>query len=311
MPAMPDDYHQLLDATIQHLQELKNRGARFVAVSPASLAGLTSLKEKPRAAAEKKAVVSAPQKIPPVQTHVAAPVPAPPAERPVEMTFSLGLPGETPAAPPPPLGAEAKAAAFADLRERAMACVKCPHLASSRKNVVFGVGSIDAQLMFIGEAPGADEDEQAEPFVGKAGQLLTRIIQTMGLARGAVYIGNILKCRPDTPGQSAGNRKPTADEMATCIPFLHEQIDLIRPKVLVALGATAVEGLLGKTAGITRLRGNWQVYRGIPLMPTYHPAYLLRNQALSEKRKIWEDMLQVMEKLGLAISEKQRGFFLK
>jgi DNA polymerase len=133
----------------------------------------------------------------------------------------------------------------------------------------------------------------------------------MGLQRGDVYIANILKCRPDTPGQDAGNRKPTPEEMQTCIPFLHEQIDLIRPKVLVALGATAVEGLLGKTVGITKLRGNWQTYRGIPLMPTYHPAYLLRNQALSEKRRVWEDMLQVMEKLGMSISEKQRNFFLK
>ncbi|MGC3961105.1 MAG: uracil-DNA glycosylase [Verrucomicrobiota bacterium] len=205
----------------------------------------------------------------------------------------------------------AKAAAFAVLRERVMACVKCPNLVAARKSVVFGVGNIDASLMFVGEAPGADEDEQGEPFVGKAGQLLTKIIETMALQRGDVYIANILKCRPDTPGQSAGNRKPTADEMATCIPYLHEQIDLIKPKVLVALGATAVEGLLGKTVGITRLRGNWQTYRGIPLMPTYHPAYLLRNQAMSEKRRVWEDMLQVLEKLNLPITERQRNFFTR
>jgi uracil-DNA glycosylase family 4 len=183
-------------------------------------------------------------------------------------------------------------------------------LAAARKNVVFGVGNINAELMFVGEAPGADEDVQGEPFVGAAGQLLTRIIQTMGLSRDQVYIGNILKCRPDTPGHSSGNRKPTAEEMATCLPYLHEQIDIIRPKVLVALGTTAVEGLLGKTIGITRLRGNWKTYRGIPLMPTYHPAFLLRNQALAEKRRVWEDMLQVMEKLAMPISEKQRGFFL-
>ena len=200
---------------------------------------------------------------------------------------------------------------MAELRERALICTRCPHLASSRKNVVFGVGDIHAQLMFVGEAPGADEDAQGEPFVGKAGELLTRIIRATGLTRETVYIANILKCRPDTPGQSSGNRKPTADEMSTCIPYLHEQIDLIQPKVIVALGATAVEGLLGKTIGITRLRGQWKTYRNIPLMPTYHPAYLLRNQAMSEKRKIWEDMLQVMEKLGLAISEKQRGYFLQ
>jgi DNA polymerase len=230
----------------------------------------------------------------------------------MEQALSQALPGDAEAAPPTvALSPEAKAAAFADLRQRTIACVKCPHLASSRKNVVFGVGSPDAELMFIGEAPGADEDNQGEPFVGKAGQLLTKIIQTMGLTRDTVYIGNILKCRPDTPGQSAGNRKPTPDEMKTCIPYLHEQIDLIRPKVIVALGATAVEGLLGKTLGITKLRGQWRTYRGTPLMPTYHPAYLLRNQALGEKRRVWEDMLQVMAKLGLPISDKQRNYFLK
>ena len=133
----------------------------------------------------------------------------------------------------------------------------------------------------------------------------------MDLRRAEVYIANILKCRPDTPGQTTGNRKPTTDEMATCIPYLHEQIDLIGPKVIVALGATAVEGLLGKTIGISRLRGQWRTYRSIPLMPTYHPAYLLRNQALSEKRRVWEDMLQVMQKLGMSLSERQKNYFLK
>jgi DNA polymerase len=209
------------------------------------------------------------------------------------------------------LDREAKEAAMADLRARAMGCQKCPHLAASRKNVVFGVGDIHSPLMFVGEAPGADEDEQAEPFVGKAGQLLTRIIQTMGFARDTVYIANILKCRPDTPGQARGNRKPTAEEMQTCLPYLLAQIDLIRPQVIVALGATAVEGLLGKSGGISRLRGNWQTFRGVPVMPTFHPAYLLRDQGLVEKRKVWEDMLQVLEKLGCPISDKQRSYFLK
>jgi uracil-DNA glycosylase len=302
---MSDAYHELLDAAIHQLQELKTQGVRFV---PLSSEGLSALNETPRPAAKR---ISAP--VPAAQV---ASKPIPTAPKPVEIKPApaivppLATPAETSAALPL-LTPEAKAAAFADLRQRTMACVKCAHLASSRKNVVFGVGSIDAQLMFVGEAPGADEDEQGEPFVGKAGQLLTKIIQTMGLQRADVYIANILKCRPDTPGQSAGNRKPTPEEMQTCIPYLHEQIDLIRPKVLVALGGTAVEGLLGKTIGITKLRGNWQMYRGIPLMPTFHPSYLLRNQGLKEKRQIWEDMLQVMEKLGMPISEKQRNFFLK
>ena len=281
---MPDEYSQLLDATIQHLESLKERGVRYVSVSPENLAALAQAPKIPAARPGPPANVGgyeAPKA--PAIIQALAPAPSDPA----------------------------KVAAFADLRARAMVCVKCANLASSRKNVVFGVGNIDATLMFVGEAPGADEDQQGEPFVGKAGQLLTKIIQTTGLKRGDVYIANILKCRPDTPGQSAGNRKPTTAEMETCIPYLHEQIDLIQPKVLVALGATAVEGLLGKTIGITKLRGNWQTYRNIPLMPTYHPAYLLRNQALSEKRRVWEDMLAVMEKLGAPISEKQRNFFLK
>ena len=305
---MSDAYNELLDAAIQQLQDLKAQGVRFVPMSPE---GLSALNEAPRAISRPAPVIPAA----PVAAEVTrrtAPTPAI-ASKPAEpkpapsVTPSLI---ETPTPIVPALTAQAKAAAFAELQQRAMACVKCPHLASSRKNVVFGVGSIDAQLMFVGEAPGADEDQQGEPFVGKAGQLLTKIIQTTGLQRGDVYIANILKCRPDTPGQSAGNRPPRPEEMQTCIPYLHEQIDLIRPKVIVALGGTAVEGLLGKT-GITKLRGNWQTYRGIPLMPTYHPAYLLRNQALSEKRRVWEDMLQVMEKLGMPISDKQRNFFLK
>ena len=309
---MSDAYGQLLDATIQHLEDLKSRGVRHVAVSPETLhalaqpaksqiSNLKSQIEKPVAPAS--AVKSS------TQSAIRNPRPAIPTPV-AEQEALLALPGET-VPVSAPLDPQTKAAASAALRERALACVKCPHLASSRKNVVFGVGSIDAQLMFVGEAPGADEDEQGEPFVGKAGQLLTKIIQATGLQRADVYIANILKCRPDTPGQSAGNRKPTGDEMATCIPYLHEQIDLIRPKVIVALGATAVEGLLGKTIGITKLRGTWKTYRGTPLMPTYHPAYLLRNQAMSEKRKVWEDMLAVMDKLGMPVSQKQRNYFLK
>jgi DNA polymerase len=292
--AMSDDYRQLLDATIQHLEGLKSRGARHAAVSPETLRALAQPVKF--SASNFQPPISKPpavsgKNITPVQPEVPAGASAQPAIRNPQSTTD-------------------KAAAFAALRERALACVKCPHLASSRKNVVFGVGNIDAELMFVGEAPGADEDAQGEPFVGKAGELLTKIITATGLKRSDIYIANILKCRPDTPGQSYGNRKPTPEEMQTCIPFLHEQIDLIQPKVLVALGGTAVEGLLGKS-GIMKLRGQWQTYRGIPLMPTYHPAYLLRNQALAEKRRVWEDMLAVMEKLGLPISEKQRNFFLK
>jgi len=290
-------YDLLLDATIQHLEDLKSRGMRSVAVSPDTLRALT----QPR--------VNTPAPVTKPPLRPVASVPAAPAV--TVTTLNLPVASAPPKPTPVTKSASEKAAAFDNLRRRALACVRCPQLAAARKSVVFGVGNIDAELMFVGEAPGADEDAQGEPFVGRAGELLTKIILATGLKRSDVYIGNILKCRPDTPGQSSGNRKPTSEEMQTCIPYLHEQIDLIQPKVLVALGATAVEGLLGKTIGITKLRGNWQTYRGIPLMPTYHPAYLLRNQAMSEKRKVWEDMLAVMEKLGLSISEKQRGYFLR
>jgi uracil-DNA glycosylase len=301
---MSGAYDQLLDGAIQHLEELKERGVRFVPVAPETLA---ALHRPPAATPAAQPSVVAPRPVPTTTTRPAAPAPLP-----AEPALSLPLPGEAAAAPAlPALSPEAKAAAFAELRQRALSCQKCPHLAAARKNVVFGVGDISAQLMFVGEAPGADEDAQGEPFVGRAGELLTKIIKAMGLSRESVYIGNILKCRPDTPGQTSGNRKPTPEEMQVCISYLHEQIDLIRPKVLVALGGTAVEGLLGKTIGITKLRGQWRTYRGIPLMPTYHPAYLLRNQAPAEKRRVWEDMMQVMERLGLPISARQRGFFLK
>jgi DNA polymerase len=207
-------------------------------------------------------------------------------------------------------GAPDKADLLAAVRERVGACTKCAHLACSRRQTVFGVGNPDADLMFIGEAPGADEDQQGEPFVGRAGQLLTRILKAMNFAREDVYIANILKCRPDMPAGSFGNRPPTPTEMQTCRPYLMEQIEIIQPSVLVALGAVAVEGLLGTRGTMRELRGRWHTYNTIPLMITYHPAYLLRNQAPSEKRKVWEDMLQVMERLERPISERQQNYFL-
>ena len=202
-----------------------------------------------------------------------------------------------------------KAALLAPIQARVAVCVKCPHLAASRTQTVFGVGNPDAELMFIGEAPGADEDARGEPFVGRAGQLLTKIIQAMGFSRADVYIANVLKCRPDMPRGSSGNRPPTPVEMQTCLPYLAEQIAIIQPKVLVALGATAVEGLLGTRSTMREMRGKWHSHQETPLMITYHPSYLLRNQAPSEKRKVWEDMLQVLERLERPITEKQSAYF--
>ena len=315
MAAMSVGYQQLLDAAIRHLEDLKAQSVKFVSLSPETLAALGSSPRQP--AAVERTIPGGPSS-PPPQTKPASqsPVVQPQSNMAVSPVSPLAStqnpePALSASSASAPAGRETKEAALAELRARAMVCRKCPHLAAARKNVVFGVGDVDSPLMFVGEAPGADEDEQGEPFVGKAGQLLTRIIQTMGFTRDTVYIANILKCRPDTPGQTMGNRKPAPEEMQTCLPYLLAQLDIIEPKVIVALGATAVEGLLGKTGGITKLRGHWQQFRCVPVMPTYHPAYLLRNEALSEKRKVWEDMLQVLEKLGRSISEKQRNYFLK
>jgi uracil-DNA glycosylase family 4 len=196
------------------------------------------------------------------------------------------------------------------LNETVRACRQCEHLAASRTQTVFGTGNPNADLMFVGEAPGADEDKQGEPFVGRAGELLTRIITAMGLTRDDVYIANVLKCRPDMPPGAPGNRPPTPLEMQRCLPYLREQIAIIQPRILVALGKTAMAGLTGADQSMSALRGHWFEFEDIPLLPTYHPSYLLRNGSNTEKRKVWEDMMLVMEKLGLPISEKQRGFFL-
>ncbi len=207
--------------------------------------------------------------------------------------------------------ASSKAAQLDALRGPVLACTKCPHLVQSRTQVVFGVGNPDAELMFVGEAPGADEDLVGEPFVGRAGQTLTKMITAMNLRRADVYIANILKCRPNIPAGESGNRKPEPAEMNVCKPYLLRQIEIIRPKVIVALGGTAVEGLLGiEKAGITKMRGTWKEFQGIPVMPTYHPAYLLHNQSNTEKRKVWEDLMAVLERLGHEITAKQRGHFL-
>ena len=176
-----------------------------------------------------------------------------------------------------------------ELRAEIGDCRLCK-LCSGRTHVVFGVGNPNARLMFVGEGPGRDEDLQGEPFVGRAGQLLTDIItKGMGLMREDVYIANVVKCRPPD------NRNPEPDEVAACEPFLKRQIDLVRPEIIVALGKFAVQTLLQNKAPISRLRGNWHRYHGIKLMPTFHPAYLLRNPA--DKRLVWQDIQKVIQEL--------------
>lgn len=181
-----------------------------------------------------------------------------------------------------------KDANISSLKSRTEQCRKCG-LAKTRKNVVFGEGSINAKLMFVGEAPGYDEDMQGRPFVGKAGMLLTKIIEAMGLKREDVYICNILKCRPSQ------NRDPLPEEISVCIEHLYAQIELIRPEVICGLGKFASQTLLNTETPITRLRGSWHEFRGARFMPTFHPAYLLRNP--KDKKLVWQDMKKIMELL--------------
>lgn len=197
------------------------------------------------------------------------------------------------------------------LREMVLGCSTCKARVKPGKQVVFGIGNLDADIFFCGEAPGAEEEEVGEPFVGKAGQLLTKMIGAMGLKREDVYIGNIMNWRPEMP-TAMGNRPPTAEEMDFCLPYLKAQLEVVKPKLIVALGATAVKGLLGARSFRTlrEVKGQWSEFEGIPVMPTYHPSYLLRNDTKRDKRSAWEDWLKVMEKAGLPISEKQEGYFL-
>jgi DNA polymerase len=196
---------------------------------------------------------------------------------------------------PAPLAATAaeKAELLATMdRDEVRGCTRCP-LHQGRTRTVFGVGDPDARLMFIGEGPGADEDAQGEPFVGRAGKLLTKMIVAMGLSRETVYIANVVKCRPP------GNRAPRPDEASTCWPYLRRQIQIVAPEAIVVLGNAAAKMLLETRTGITRLRGQWREIDGVPVMPTFHPAYLLRQYTEANRRKVWNDLQAVMDRLGL------------
>lgn len=197
------------------------------------------------------------------------------------------------------------------LKSLVLSCPECKRQVKPGKQIVFGVGNLEADIFFCGEAPGADEEIEGVPFVGRAGQLLTKMIQGMGLSRDQVYIGNIMNFRPDT-GTPFGNRPPSQKEMEFCLPYLKAQLAIVKPKVIVALGATAVNGLLGVNPKrkMGEIRGQWQNFEGIPLMVTFHPSYLLRNNTNRTKRQVWEDLLAVMEAVGLPIHEKQRNYFL-
>ncbi|MFO0728347.1 MAG: uracil-DNA glycosylase [Myxococcota bacterium] len=239
------------------------------------------------------------------------PAPALPVEPEPQVAVAAPRPEVPPrvAPPPPPKapsidpgpGHQGEASPFAarsldEVRAELGDCTRCKLHGLGRKQIVFGVGNPKAELMFIGEGPGAQEDIQGIPFVGDAGQLLTKIIQAMGLSREEVYIANIVKCRPPQ------NRDPEPDEVASCEPFLKAQIAAIRPRMIVTLGKYASQTILRTSTPITRLRGQWGSYEGTPVMPTYHPAYLLRNPA--EKRPVWSDMKAVIAALGKKLPER-------
>ncbi len=225
--------------------------------------------------------VAAPVRPAPVEVRVAPP--------PVRPQQAAPVPASAPVQPPVPSGAAAAAPDLAALAALVHDCRHCV-LCEQRRNTVFGEGNPAAELMFVGEGPGADEDASGRPFVGAAGQLLDKMIAAMTFRRDEVYIANVVKCRPP------GKRATLTDEMGVCIPYLRRQIELLKPKVIVALGGTAMAGLLGAPVSITRIRGQWTAYQGIPLMPTFHPAYLLRRE--EAKREVWSDLQQVMKALG-------------
>lgn len=204
---------------------------------------------------------------------------------------------------------EEKLARLAHLAEEAQ---EPRRLGSLRPTMVFAVGNPNASIVFVGEAPGVEEERKREPFVGPAGQLLTKIIAAMGLSRADVYITNICKFRPAMEDQGSGNRKPTADEMRACLPFVLTEIDIIRPAVIVALGATAAEGL-GIPGSVSKNRGRLHSLKGTPVVVTYHPSYLLRQEqegrGIEAKRQSWEDIVLAMEQACMPVSDKQRNFF--
>jgi uracil-DNA glycosylase family 4 len=307
MPSVREELAAVARDLTGHLEWLRENGVREVPGPPRSSrpAGKAS-PEAPRSSATSlRAVVRAAV----AQAGGAAPSPSaaspsaapPPVPRAKRNTLSRNTASAVPAqpderSPAPPSPARAVAPASAEPArplERILAemgdCRRCK-LAAGRKNLVFGTGNPKAELVFVGEGPGEDEDNQGIPFVGRAGQLLTKMIEAMGFDRGEVYICNVVKCRPPD------NRTPEPDEIAACEPFLRAQLASLSPKVIVALGKCAAQTLLGEATPITRLRGNWREYSGVPLMPTFHPAYLLRYP--EEKKNAWLDLQLVMKRFG-------------
>ncbi len=222
----------------------------------------------------------------------------PPEPATVSAGSSLFAANDEPAAMAAP--AADRRVALAVLSEEVKACTACHELASTRTQTVFGVGPMDPEICFIGEAPGADEDRQGEPFVGAAGQLLNKIIAACGMKREQVYICNILRCRPP------GNRTPKSEEATNCRHFLERTLELIRPQYICCLGACAAQNLLQTTNSIGKMRGRFHQFKGIPVLCTYHPSYLLRSESVEPKRQVWEDMKMLLTRMGKPIPENKK-----
>ena len=298
-----------LTALTDELRRLKTTGVKTVTVSDESVAALRRIVLSRRSGFTPDTRPATPPSMSGVKPDLR---PTPVFARPAPV--STGTP-----IPPPPtvvLPAGDKQTRWNALLALVQNDAVCRSHVRPGKKVVLGVGNVEAKIMFVGEAPGAEEEVQGEPFVGPAGQLLTKMIQAMGLKREEVYIGNIMNWRPEivtvSGAAQVGNRPPTEDEMRYCLPYLRAQIEVVNPDVLVALGSTAAQGLLGfgSFKALGEIRGQWREFAGKPLMVTYHPSYILRNQSNRSKRMIWEDLLKVMERVAMPVSDKQRGFFL-
>jgi DNA polymerase len=292
-----------IDALLDFLRTEEARGVTHVHLDEEAKQLLRDLHRRARGEKAPVAAVA-------VQASKAAPatadLPSPPAQVSAPLAAS---PAPEPVLISTPTGGSA-AEKIAALAAQAENWAPARKLGTLRETMVFSTGNPKADLMFVGEAPGYQEEQQREPFVGPAGQKLDDIIKAMGLSRPQVYISNIVKFRPASPGQTTNNRKPTPEEMASCLSFIRAEVEIVKPRCIIALGGSAGEGLLGLSGSVTAMRGKWHDFGGIPVRVTYHPSYLLRTSSVRDKRAVWEDMLEAMEKLGMPISDRQRSFFL-
>lgn len=300
---MIDDPAEALDILLEELKRQKAAGVRRVSITADSLAALKALAGTPATPAS--ALAPAPAKAAP------APAPARPAAAPSSAPVAAAAP--KPAAPIPDapiftLAAGTKAERMQALRQLVEACAETKKHLVAPQRPLLGHGSLDAKVVFVGEAPTIGEMEAGQAFAGESGELLQKILSAAAINQADCYFAPVMVWRPEPPTQY-GKRPPTARELAFNLPYLRAQIDVISPRVVVALGAQAFEALHGRTPTITQARGQWFDLGGVPLLATFHPNYLLHSPSASAKRTVWEDFLLLMEKLGLPISEKQRGFF--